>query len=82
MTASAPSFAPRVFYGCRVGRRRFADIVHTAELMSNLSRHELAHAICEHPGWRAGSGEDGAYSALGMLETLEQEGFPILPAKD
>ncbi len=52
------------------------------ELMSGLSRHELAHTIFEHLGWRASSGEDSTCSALGLLETLEREGLLHLPAKD
>ena len=73
---------PREFYGHRITRKQLLDIQRTVELMSNLSRHELAHTICEHLGWRASSGEDSAYSALGMLETLEREGVLSLPAKD
>ena len=44
---------PREFYGHRITRKQLLDIQRTVELMSNLSRHELAHTICEHLGWRA-----------------------------
>ncbi|MDE0679787.1 MAG: IS4 family transposase, partial [Gammaproteobacteria bacterium] len=82
MTEGTEGLKPRVFFGRRLTRRQLSDIRRTVELMRGLSRHELAHTVCEHLGWRASSGEDSVYAALKMLEVLEREGVVTLPAKD
>ncbi len=82
MLDSTHQLKPRKFFGRSISRQQLSDIRRTVELMSNLSRQELAHTICEHLDWHASSGEDSTYAALAMLEILEKEGFLSLPAKD
>jgi len=79
MKAGTVELPPRVFFGRRLTRRQLSDVRRTTELMQGLSRHELAHTVCEYLGWRAGSGENSVYSVLKKLEVLEKEGLVTLP---
>ena len=69
------------FCGRRAARRQLAEAERTVELFPALSRKELARTVCEHLDWRAGSGEDSVHAGLKLLETLESQGVPALPAK-
>ncbi len=69
------------FCGRRAARRQLAEAERAVELFPALSRKELARTVCEHPDWRAGSGEDSVHAGLKLLETLESQGVPALPAK-
>jgi len=56
MKTGTGELRPRVFFGRRLTRRQLSDVRRTTELMRGLSRHELAHTVCERMGWRAGQG--------------------------
>jgi hypothetical protein len=58
-----------------------ALIRETVELLSALSRKELARTICDHLGWYAASGSPKEEACLKLLGRLEAKGLVQLPRK-
>ena len=82
MDESIQNLKSATFFGRRLTRRKIAEVQKVVRDFPSLSRRELGHTICEHPGWRTPKGTDSIQSALGLLEALEVAGVVTLPKKD
>ena len=83
-----PPLDPRIerlksttFYGKRLTRRQIAEVQETVGCLPQLSRHELAHTLCEHLRWQTPRGSNRIQLALRLLEELERLGILALPTK-
>ena len=82
MDESIQDLKSTTFFGRRLTRRKIAEVQKIVRDFPALSRRELGHTICEHPGWRTPKGTDSIQSALGLLEALAEAGVVTLPKKD
>ena len=82
MDESIQTLKSATFFGRHLTRRKIAEAQKVVRDFPALSRRELGHTICEHPGWRTSKGTDSIQSALGLLEALEEAGVVTLPKKD
>ena len=81
MDSSIKNLPSTTFCGRRFSRKQIAEIQHTVDSFSWLSRHELAQTVCEHLQWHTHKGENRVHACLHLLESLEQSGVLRLPPK-